>query len=205
MPPNTIDDGQTYEARRGPSYGKLNYVLHLQDHLEALLPLVAPLQETTAEWPTLVNKPSDQQRLTTTRSDCEYLMTVAKELHTKSEKLQAMIKQQVEGKSNSRTTLFAIIAAVYLPLTLATGIFGMNIKQITAPKSSPTWQDVIYLGLPLVAVSVAVPLTADRVYRQIQTYAGSRPRIFRWWLYWGPILLVGAVIVVVVVVEVTKK
>lgn len=116
-----------------------------------------------------------------------------------------MIKQQVEGKNNSRTTLFAIIAAVYLPLTLATGIFGMNIKQITASKTTPSWQNVVYLGLPLVGASVAVPLTADRVYRLIQKYAGARPRLFRWWLYWGPILLIAIIVVViVVVVKVTK-
>jgi Mg2+ and Co2+ transporter CorA len=160
-------------------------------------------QDTPEEWPVIHNKPSDQQWISKTHIDHQYIVSSANELQKESEKLQAMIKQQVDGKNNSRTTLFAVIAAVYLPLNLATGVFGMNIKQLV--KTPPRWQDVVYLGLPLIAVSVAVPLGAGWIYRQVQTYAGAKPKVFRWWLYWGPPLAVALVVIcIVLVVEVTK-
>lgn len=160
--------------------------------------------DTLGEWPLISNKPFDQQWISRTCIDRQYIVSSARELQKESEKLQAMIKQQVEGKNNSRTALFAVIAAVYLPLSLTTGVFGMNIRGI-AEKQPPRWQDVVYFGLPLLTVSVAVPLSAGWIYRQIQTYAGARPKLFRWWLYWGPPLAVALVIMAVVLVEVTKN
>jgi hypothetical protein len=59
-----------------------------------------------------------------------------------------------------RATLLTILAAVYLPLTLVTGIFGMNIKDIS--DGSPTWR---HCG-EVLAVTAACTIVFVLAYRQ---------------------------------------
>lgn len=54
-------------------------------------------------------------------------------------------------KNGERSTLLTLLAAIYLPLTLATGIFGMNIKEIL--DHSPRWWAVIAVSAGLTAIS----------------------------------------------------
>jgi hypothetical protein len=66
-------------------------------------------------------------------------------------------KQQSE-----RATLLTLLAAVYLPLTLVTGIFGMNIKDIN--DGSPSWR-ACGIVLAVVAAGTIVFVLAYRQWR----------------------------------------
>jgi hypothetical protein len=67
-------------------------------------------------------------------------------------------KQQTE-----RATLLTLLAAVYLPLTLVTGIFGMNIKEIDQSKTS--WRTSGEV-LAVVAACTIVFVVAYRFWRR---------------------------------------
>jgi hypothetical protein len=66
-------------------------------------------------------------------------------------------KEQTE-----RATLLTLLAAVYLPLTLVTGIFGMNIREIDQSKTS--WR-VPGEALAVVAACTIVFVVAYRLWR----------------------------------------
>lgn len=66
------------------------------------------------------------------------------------------MKQQAE-----RATLLTLLAAVYLPLTLVTGIFGMNIADIDRDTGKPTWKHC----LEALAVAAACTITFVLAYR----------------------------------------
>jgi len=74
----------------------------------------------------------------------------------------------------------------------------MNIKEIS--EGSPKWWAVVSLGLALVFVTIALPMSLDWLYRKFQTFVGARPRLSR-----HPkklLVFLGLVVVVVVVVVV---
>jgi Mg2+ and Co2+ transporter CorA len=50
-----------------------------------------------------------------------------------------------------RSTALTALAAIYLPLSLATGVFGMNIREIN--HGSPKWWAAVSLGLGLLVLS----------------------------------------------------
>ena len=78
-------------------------------------------------------------------------------------------KQQTE-----RATLLTLIAAVYLPLTLVTGIFGMNIKDIDDGK--PSWRACGEV-LAVVAACTIVFVFAYRYWRRWQRGRQERERL----------------------------
>lgn len=49
------------------------------------------------------------------------------------------MKRQTEKmkRQTEWTVLLAVLAAVYLPMTVVTGIFGMNIREMEAPSTMP--------------------------------------------------------------------
>jgi hypothetical protein len=53
---------------------------------------------------------------------------------------------QIMKQQANRTTLLTYLAVIYLPLQLITGIFGMNIKEITGDASLRWWACFIALG-----------------------------------------------------------
>jgi Mg2+ and Co2+ transporter CorA len=61
-----------------------------------------------------------------------------------------------------RATLLTILAAIYLPLTLVTGIFGMNIKEING--GIPGFRTCIY-GLCVIGGATAVGILGYRRWR----------------------------------------
>jgi hypothetical protein len=50
-----------------------------------------------------------------------------------------------------RATLLTVLAAIYLPLSIVTGIFGMNLNNING--SSSTWRDPIYTVILLLSLT----------------------------------------------------
>lgn len=65
-----------------------------------------------------------------------------------------MIDSDTKKKAVKRNTFLAILASLYLPATLAVGIFGMNISQITNDQSQPGWTTAAHTFLGLTGVSV---------------------------------------------------
>jgi hypothetical protein len=73
----------------------------------------------------------------------------------------------------------------------------MDIREIyTKP---PKWYTVVALGLPLVVVTVAMPLGFNSIYRQIQKFAGYRPRLFPKLLWIAGALFLATIVILVVV------
>lgn len=58
-------------------------------------------------------------------------------------------------KNGERSTLLTLLAAVYLPLTLATGIFGMNIKDINSD-TVRLWWPIIIAGVLMIPSGVVI-------------------------------------------------
>ena len=197
-----------YAARSSPSYLKLNYVLHLQDHLrcnvESLetLKQIDPTEDCTQD----IEPPfASGWKFHFAPAVAKLFQKIATS-QQESTNIYSMIKDQVESKDSARNRLFAVVAAIYLPFTLASGILGMNIKQFVGDgKIPPNWTLLLAIGLPLSAVTVALPLTFDTLRAIVQQYAGSRPQTFKW-LLWiaGPLIIVIIIVVVVTLVEITK-
>ena len=72
---------------------------------------------------------------------------------------------------------------------------------------SPKWTVFLELGLPLTVATILLPLQFDNIYRRVQSFAGTSPKLAKGLKWALPILLVVVVIVVVVTVslEVTKQ
>lgn len=66
-----------------------------------------------------------------------------------------VVDSDANKKAASQATLLTLLAALYLPATLATGIFGMNIKLFTSDANAADWRPVIYTFLVVLAPSVA--------------------------------------------------
>lgn len=66
-----------------------------------------------------------------------------------------VVDSDANKKAASRASLLTLLAALYLPATLATGIFGMNVKLFTGDANSADWRPVIYTFLVVLAPSVA--------------------------------------------------
>ena len=67
-----------------------------------------------------------------------------------------------------RATLLTLLAAVYLPLTLVTGIFGMNIREVDEGK--PTWWACVIVLAVVAACTVAFYLA----YRHLRAKKRAR-------------------------------
>ena len=71
-------------------------------------------------------------------------------------------------KQAARATLLTVLAAIYLPLSLVTGIFGMNIKEINNGVPS-FWACIL-------GVVVIGGLTASGIFGFRAGRSGERPR-----------------------------
>jgi hypothetical protein len=58
-----------------------------------------------------------------------------------------MADSRIMKQQAARTTLLTTLAIIYLPLQLITGIFGMNIKEITGDGGPRWWDCLIALGV----------------------------------------------------------
>lgn len=74
-------------------------------------------------------------------------------------------------KQAQRVTLLTILTTIYLPLTLVTGLFGMNIKEIT-DLTPPAWACV-----PAIAGLGGLTMAGILYYWRWQRIRGTP----RWW------------------------
>ena len=174
-----------YAARRNPSYSKLNYVLHLQDHLFVMASSVQRLScsgRTEKQASDTTSTTGNLQRKAVTYGtlhELEALRETTAEHQREAKRVYEMIKDQVSAKDSARNKLFAVLAAIYLPFTLASGILGMNIREFTGDNASPPeWSVLLVIGLPLAAATIALPLSFDNLYRMVRRFANYRPSTF---------------------------
>jgi Mg2+ and Co2+ transporter CorA len=66
-------------------------------------------------------------------------------------------------KQAQRATLLTVLAVIYLPLTLVTGIFGMNIKPIDSA-TTELW--VCFIGLATIVSITAAGFFGYRYWRR---------------------------------------
>ncbi|KAF2444033.1 hypothetical protein P171DRAFT_485501 [Karstenula rhodostoma CBS 690.94] len=74
-------------------------------------------------------------------------------------------------KQAERSTMLTLLAAVYLPLTLATGIFGMNIQEING--ATPRWWVVIVVTAVLFIPSISFMIMLFAGERIKEKFAGE--------------------------------
>ncbi|KAK5213542.1 hypothetical protein LTR20_008188 [Exophiala xenobiotica] len=106
------------------------------------------------------------------KRDAKYLRKQANLLKSRSHEIERLIVDQLQSQTSYRTTVLTILATIYIPLSFATGIFGMNIKEIN--DGTPRWWAVVAVGLPLVLLTIVVPLFFDSFYQASVTAAQSR-------------------------------
>lgn len=86
---------------------------------------------------------------------------------TINEEIQMLIGSvQIEDAKTMKrqtewTVVLAVLAAIYLPMTLVTGIFGMNIREINDDQTRPDkWSAVTAWGVVFSATVLLVPIYA---------------------------------------------
>ena len=63
-----------------------------------------------------------------------------------------------------RGTMLTILATIYVPVSFATGIFGMNLAEMQSP-TMPRWYHVVAIAIPLTVVTVLIPLNFGHIWR----------------------------------------
>lgn len=187
-----------YIARREPSHFKLDYILHLQDHLATIWWITnqTALRNDT-EWSKCSPQHDNQKWAETfSRENAELCQTVS-DLRARAKSVYDISKDQIAGRDSARNKLFAALAAIYLPFSLATGVLGMNIREFTG--HGPRWWVCVVLGFPLALVTVALPLRIEAIDRGLQQLARRRPRTCWALVVLLPILVVCTLAIVVVV------
>lgn len=95
-------------------------------------------------------------------------------------------------KLAERATFLTVVAVVYLPLSLTTGVFGMNIYEIN--KGTPTWRACAELAGGFIGATIACVVIAH-YYRHQPRWVGAVVRAVLRWIkgfsevYWDPCLI----------------
>ncbi|KAI9872893.1 MAG: hypothetical protein M1830_001084 [Pleopsidium flavum] len=142
-----------WEGRRSPSNGKVDYLLHVEDCLSCVQAFSVPDPWQGTDWP------SDELAAwhRNLMEDQQYIVKQAARLREVSVTTRKAIQERLVTYSNYRITRVSVLAAVYIPLTFATGLFGMNIAEING--SIPEYWHVLAIGIPLTLLTVVGPLT----------------------------------------------
>jgi len=99
--------------------------------------------------------------------DSETMLTDSKIMREDSQVMRE--DSQIMKQQAARTTLLTTLAVIYLPLQLITGIFGMNIKEITGDGRPRWWACLAALGAGAILtflVYLAVEWWQWRMYQQ---------------------------------------
>lgn len=103
--------------------------------------------EHSSDHPFSLLRLSDQRTL----SETENIRRKLADLESRLKETFALLVQAVtvidsdaSKKAASQATSLTLFAALYLPATLATGIFGMNVKLFTDDSNAADWRSVIY-------------------------------------------------------------
>ena len=61
----------------------------------------------------------------------EQLLAIVTDLDTEAEQIYEVVKDQIAAQESTGNKLFTVLAAMYLPFTLTSSLFGMNIADLT--------------------------------------------------------------------------
>jgi hypothetical protein len=88
----TILSLQKYLGRDSPSYRKLDYLLHLQDHLGLMQKLFEPMLEVPVEWPASEEDHSDSHWVEKFKIYFTYILEEIAEIQKDAKEIQKMVK-----------------------------------------------------------------------------------------------------------------
>jgi magnesium transporter len=94
---------------------------------------------------------SSDSAFQTVASDAQYLDRVGDRLEKRLDNLRAQYSMNQQDRTNQRLAVLTVISAVFLPLTLLAGIYGMNFDVM--PELQFGWA---YPAVLLVMVAVAI-------------------------------------------------
>ena len=198
---NTYLSQIQYLTRSDPTHLKLSYILHLKDHLETIIDLTEQSSNDVTTPYSQILQNAGKRKPSTPPHDFPDFSKLVSKAQERADRIYATSIDQLTGKNDGRTKLYAALAAVYLPFTLATGVLGMNIEEISGPKAkAPRWWVLLALGLPLALVTVALPLQFDSITRQVRHFARSSPATFRRVRYWSAIVIIVIISITLLVV-----
>ena len=89
----------------------------------------------------------------TVSSDAQYLDRVGDRLEKRLDNLRAQYSMSQQDRTNERLAVLTVISAVFLPMTLLAGIYGMNFDVM--PELHFSWAYPAVLGL-MVAVAAGM-------------------------------------------------
>ncbi|MCJ1244930.1 hypothetical protein MMC30_002131 [Trapelia coarctata] len=105
-----------YAGRSDPSYGKLDYLLHVSDHLEYAHRQLKQLLNYPPTWPASA---STEWR-TSVDEDQKYVIGKVEDLIDAVASTKKLVKDQLGARYSYRNTMLTILAAVYIPMTFTT-------------------------------------------------------------------------------------
>lgn len=131
-----------YNGRQSPSNAKLNYLIHLEDCCKVLSSGLAHASSLLREISVAIA--SNHTRIDTelqawpekTLQDIEFLENKLGEVQRQLLEIREMIKEQLELRNGRRTSLLTLLAAIYIPFSFMSSLFGMNL-------SDPIWGPII--------------------------------------------------------------
>ncbi|KAH7317901.1 hypothetical protein BKA65DRAFT_570474 [Rhexocercosporidium sp. MPI-PUGE-AT-0058] len=133
-----------YEGRRRPSGSKLHYLSHLEDSrklaadsVQDALTLLAEVEVPITNSPAV--KPLNVQ-FSDIETDMKFLKDKLEDVEKQLAALQVMLKEKLDLRQIRRTYILTVLAAIYLPFSLMTSFYGMNVSDPIWPssKSDPT-------------------------------------------------------------------
>ncbi|KAK8236204.1 hypothetical protein IWZ00DRAFT_111772 [Phyllosticta capitalensis] len=187
--------------RKNPTGSKLQHLLHLENcvqlarstcntNIRTAIRLEAYLSRVFVG--TVADK--HQHRLESIKDfskDLKYFRTKLNTLASDTRTIRETTKDQLELKQHRWTTVLAIFAGLYIPMSFVSSFFGMNINQLDAETSSWTNQTYIDPNNQNRTLGVNITRTATRGGNQafdLRTYwAVSVPLTFGTFLF--PLLL----------------
>ena len=177
---------QKYKCRSRPSIAKLEWLLYAGDCIETMVQSINDLGRNTSTWPcaadawtswsekfdkerdsvallaSMVQKDVEEsKRMVSARNTKDILPNAVRKSFVSADTTQ--IKEILDVSSNSRGRLLTILAALYVPLSFTTGLFGMNIQEIN--NSSPRYWHALALGIPLALLTALLPIYFNAVWR----------------------------------------
>ena len=133
------DPSQRLASRQNPTSDKVKFLLHFEDcrvsaqegvhHglqvLRSFTAWVDQLQRDSSLWN---GGESLWTRFARIRMDLEFLDTELSRLKPDIRELQQMIREQLALNNERRTFILTVLAAIFLPLSFATSLCGMNMS-----------------------------------------------------------------------------
>ncbi|KAK2805337.1 hypothetical protein FQN50_006238 [Emmonsiellopsis sp. PD_5] len=123
----------TYEGRRKPSTGKLQYLLHLSDYQQSGVDCCQKAMFTISNLSESFSRPLTSVEtlqlglLEEIRQDLNYLQTEFENTKEKVLDLRQALKGQLDLTQMHRTYLLTLLVGLYVPISFVSTYFGMNI------------------------------------------------------------------------------